>query len=227
MLQPFAKDVWIADGPPVSAFGPITLPTRMIVVRLSDGVLWINSPVESSPELLDQVRAVGPVRYLVAPTPLHVWRLHAWRELFLDAKAWGPPRARSSNNLAFDGILGDVSPAEWSSDIDQLVLRGNVFLDEVEFLHKPSRTLMVTDFIQNYPIIGGDALGNLAKRIGGVLNGGVPRDIRWSFTDRGKAREALEKLLSWDFDKVILAHGACVDHNAKDFVEAAFRWLLA
>ncbi len=39
------------------------------------------------------------------------------------------------------------------------------------------------------------------------------------------AREALAKLLSWDFDKVIVAHGACVEGDAKPFVETAFRWL--
>jgi hypothetical protein len=63
------------------------------------------------------------------------------------------------------------------------------------------------------------------KRIGGVLDGGVPRDIRWSMVDRSKARKSLSTLLSWDFDKTILAHGACITHDAKPFVEAAFRWL--
>lgn len=49
------------------------------------------------------------------------------------------------------------------------------------------------------------------KAAGGVLDGGVPRDARWSFIDRGKARASLATLLSWDFDKVIVAHGACVE----------------
>jgi hypothetical protein len=29
----------------------------------------------------------------------------------------------------------------------------------------------------------------------------------------------------WDFDKLIIAHGPCVDHDAKPFVKRAFRWL--
>jgi hypothetical protein len=28
-----------------------------------------------------------------------------------------------------------------------------------------------------------------------------------------------------DFDNLIIAHGACVEHDAKAFVENAFRWL--
>ncbi len=73
--------------------------------------------------------------------------------------------------------------------------------------------------------MGGDVLGNFAKAVGGVLNGGVPRDARWSFTDRDGARESLAKLLSWDFDKAIVVHGVCVEHDAKPFIGAAFRWL--
>jgi hypothetical protein len=57
------------------------------------------------------------------------------------------------------------------------------------------------------------------------LNGGVPLDVRLSFTDRKLGREVLATLLSWDFDKLILAHGRCVEHDAKAFVEKAFRWL--
>lgn len=43
---------------------------------------------------------------------------------------------------------------------------------------------------------------------------------------RDLARPSLEKLLSWDFDKLIIAHGACIETNAKAFVERAFQWLL-
>ena len=55
-----------------------SLPTRMIVVKLGDGSLWINSPVAVSRETLDQIDVIGPGRYLVAPTALHIWRLEQW-----------------------------------------------------------------------------------------------------------------------------------------------------
>jgi hypothetical protein len=71
----------------------------------------------------------------------------------------------------------------------------------------------------------GDVAGNIVKKIGGVLNGGVPLDIRLSFINRQLGREVLATLLSWDFDKLIVAHGSCVEHQAKAFVEKAFRWL--
>ena len=68
-------------------------------------------------------------------------------------------------------------------------------------------------------------MGNILKRVGGVSNGGVPLDIRLSFTNRHLRRQSLRKLLSWDFGKLIIAHGASVEHDAKTFVGNAFRWL--
>ena len=64
-------------------------------------------------------------------------------------------------------------------------------------------------------------------RLEGVVSphGGVGLDIRLTFTNRNLARQSLEKLLAWDFDKLIIAHGPCIEKDAKPFVERAFRWL--
>jgi hypothetical protein len=56
-------------------------------------------------------------------------------------------------------------------------------------------------------------------------NGGVPLDIRMGVIHRKLARESVERLLSWDFDKLIIAHGRIIEKDAKQFVEQAFRWL--
>jgi hypothetical protein len=91
VLHHFAEDIWLVDGPSVRAIF-VPLPTRMIVVKLGDGSLWINSPVVVPRETLDEIVAIGPVRYLVAPTTLHIWRLEQWRTLFPQAQLWGPPK---------------------------------------------------------------------------------------------------------------------------------------
>jgi hypothetical protein len=35
----------------------------------------------------------------------------------------------------------------------------------------------------------------------------------WS--DKGAARASLERILAWDFERVVLAHGDCIDTDAK------------
>ncbi len=191
-LEEFGPDIWFADGPPVNVFWPLKLPTRMILVKLADGSLWINSPIVASADEMQSVTQIGKVRYLVSPTPLHTWRLEAWRESFPSAELCGT----SANGAA------------WAADIDQVLFRGNAFIEELEFFHARSKTLIFTDLIQNYRMWRG-----------------VPLDARLTFTRRKLARESLRRILSWDFDKLIIAHGKCLDRNAKQFVERAFSWL--
>jgi predicted RNA-binding protein len=168
------------------------------------------------------------VKYLVSPTKLHVWRLEAGHELFPDGTLWGPRQIREQfKRLPLAGILGDKPPADWMDDLDQLVFKGNLLIEEVFFFHKRSRTLIVADFIQNHRTVAGKVFENTLFKLSGVAypHGGVPRDIRLTFANRKLARRSLERVLSWDFDRLIIAHGVCIAGEAKRFVKKAFRWL--
>lgn len=228
-LQAFAKNVWIVDGPNVRDLG-VMFTTRMAVVKLADGSVWISSPVSLDFVTLERITAVGPVRYLIAGTQRHVWRLEAWHRLFPEAELWAPrttPITLKKGPLPFTGILGDVPDHGWAADFGQLTFKGSPLIEEVVFLHKESRTVILDDLIQNHPIAIGKPVRNALLKFSGAAypNGGVPLDIRLTFTRRRLARQSLEKLLGWDFDKLIIAHGVCIETQAKPFVERAFRWL--
>jgi hypothetical protein len=228
-LQAFAKNVWLVDGPNVRDFG-VVFTTRMIVVKLSDGSLWANSPVSVPFDILKRITELGPVRYLVAATPRHIWRLDGWHTLFPEAQLWAArttPFTLKKRDLPFTGTLGDASPQGWAEDLDQLAFKGNHLIEEVIFFHRQSGTVILDDLIQIHPVVKGKVLRNALFKLEGVVSphGGVGLDIRLSFTNRNLARRSLERLLSWDFDKLIIAHGDCVEKDAKAFVERAFRWL--
>ena len=181
-------------------------------------------------ETLTRITKWGPIRYLVAATPRHVWRLATWHTLFPDAQLWVPrptPFTLQKGSLPLTGILKDMPPSDWSVDFDQLAFRGNPLIEEVFFFHKASRTVILGDFIQMHPSIKGQPLHNTLFRLEGVASppGGVGLDFRLSFTNRKLARQSLDKLLSWDFDKLIIAHGACIEKDARLVVERAFHWL--
>jgi vacuolar-type H+-ATPase catalytic subunit A/Vma1 len=73
----------------------------------------------------------------------------------------------------------------------------------------------------------GKPLTNLIFRMGGVQapDGGVAMDMKSTFLHRGLARQSLERLLSWDFDRLIIAHGECIESGAKQYIKRAFSWL--
>lgn len=125
------------------------------------------------------------------------------------------------------GYLDDTPDKAWNSDFDQLEFKGNPLLSEVLFFHKQTHTVILDDLIQRNPTAQASALASGILKLAGAQdpNGVVGVDMRMTFLNRNLARQSLEKLLSWDFDKLIIAHGACFESDAKQYVRRAFRWL--
>ncbi|MGE5252216.1 MAG: DUF4336 domain-containing protein [Bacteroidota bacterium] len=228
-LQEFGKDLWVVEGPLVRDAG-VWFTTRMTIARLPDGSIWVESPVPAAFETLRRINELGPVQWLLAATPRHVWRLNTWHTLFPEAQLWTSPRTLftlQQGSLHLTGTLGDQPPQAWGDAFEQLVFRGNPLLDEVVYLHKPSKTVIMGDMIQFNTPQEGHPLQDAIFKLGGIAPGqaGMGLDMRLTFLDRGAARRSLHRLLAWDFDKLIIAHGPCVEKDAKRFVEQAFQWL--
>jgi hypothetical protein len=90
MLEAFGPSLYLADGPTVSFFG-FPYPTRMALVRLSDGSVWVWSPVALTAALERNVEAIGPVRHIVSPNKLHHLFLRQWAERWPEARLHAPP----------------------------------------------------------------------------------------------------------------------------------------
>ena len=228
-LQVFAQNIWTVEGPIVWDMG-LEFPTRMTVVKLSDDSVWVSSPVPVSFETMKRINELGSIRYLIAATPRHVWRLDSWHTLFPEAQLWiARPTAVTlkKEKLPITGILSDTAPDAWAADMEQLVFKGNPLLSEVLFYHRRSRTVLLDDLIQSNPPLEGRTFRNAVFKVMGGLapQAGVGRDMRLTFFNRTLARQSLEKLLSWDFDKLIIAHGAWVETGAKEYITKAFEWL--
>lgn len=127
----------------------------------------------------------------------------------------------------YQSTLGDQPPLEWGDVFDQLVFRGNPLLNEVVHLHKPSKTVSLGDMIQFNVLQDGRPLQNFIFSLAGISPGhaGMGLDMRLTSVDRAGARRSLQRLLSWEFDKLIIAHGPGIEQDAEIFVERAFRWL--
>jgi hypothetical protein len=53
-----------------------------------------------------------------------------------------------------------------------------------------------------------------------------PRLYRPAVTNPRRMRNAVEKILEWDFHQIIVGHGAVVESDGKKVFRTAFRWLL-
>jgi hypothetical protein len=48
---------------------------------------------------------------------------------------------------------------------------------------------------------------------------------RFIVRDSTAARESLERILEWDFDRVIVAHGDVVESGGKEMLRDGYSWL--
>lgn len=230
VLRPVAQELWIADGPRVPALG-LPVPVRMSVVRLPDGGMWLHSSIEARPALVEQVRALGPVAHLVAPNEVHFSWLPDWKGVAPEALAWAAPgvraRARKQGKVVdWTGELGDEAPPGWAGAIDQLLVRGSRLHKEVAFLHRPSRTLILTDLIQNF---GRESLPFWLRgpaRLGGMMHpdGRAPPHLRLAYADRAALRGSVERMIAWAPERVILAHGRWIERDGTAELRRRFRW---
>jgi hypothetical protein len=235
-LKRVTEDVWIVDGP-VIRFGlpwpKFPFPTRMTVVRLTSGVLLLHSPTQLTATLREEIEREGRVRFIVGPNRIHYWWIPDWKTAFPDAGVYLAPRIleQANGRITFDSLpLMTEAGYPWDAELATLPIVGS-YMTEVEFFHRASRTLILTDLIENFEP---DKVGSLFLRlltwIGGVSPplGGLSRDLRMSFTWRHKRafREALETMLAWDPERVIFAHGRWYEADGAARLRAAFRWAL-
>lgn len=227
MLQDFGPSLYYADGPTVSFYG-FPYPTRMVVVRLTDGSAWIWSPVALSEELAADVEHVGPVRFIVSPNKIHHLFLGEWAERWPEARLFAPPGlAKRKPELDFHGELGDAADPGWAADIDQVIFHGSFAMEEVVFFHRESRCAIVCDLIQRHPEAEMTGWKGRLMRLDSLVGaeGSTPREWRASFIRRGPARKAREKLLSWNPERLLIAHGECAETGATEIIAKALSWM--
>lgn len=228
MLNEFGRAIWIAQGAEAVVAG-FRYPTRMAVMRLSDGGLFVWSPIAFTDDLRAAVDALGPVRHIVEPNSLHHLHLSEWRRAYPGARLHAPPGLRTKRaDIAFDADLGDAPSPDWAGEIDQVLVRGNRITTEAVFFHVASGTVLFTDLLQQIPapmLSGWRALvAKLDLMVGPEPQ--VPRKFRIAFTDRRAARDALGRILAWPAEKVLMAHGTPVETDAPEYLRRAFRWLM-
>lgn len=227
MLQSFAKDIWIAGGPVVAIAG-FGYDTRMAIIRLSTGGLLVWSPVALAPGLKAEVDALGVVTFIVAPNRAHHLFVGEWARAYPEARLFGSESLqRKQADIAWHGALQDEPDAGWSTDVDQVVVRGNLGDVETVFFHRASATVIFTDLIQHFERDWFKGWRALVARLDlmSAPEAEVPRKFRLAFIGSRAARDSIRQILQWPIERVLMAHGEPVMQEGHEFVAQRFRFL--
>jgi hypothetical protein len=233
VLKPVAPDVWVVDSGPMKAMGVIPIPLRTTVIRLPQDGMMVHSPSRLTPDLRRQIEEIGPIRHLVAPNIAHWTYLKDWQQALPEATTWAAPNLRKraqvrASGLRLDHDLGNPPPESWPLDLEQIAVHGGASFCEVALHHRPSKTLILVDLVQNLEREKLPLLLRPFAAAAGVLapEGRAPAYLRAIVTLGGKqAREAGQRLVALRPERVIFAHGRWFDRDAAASLERSLRWL--
>lgn len=215
-MERLAAGVWATTAR--QRFSGIEVGARMTVLGLEGGLL-LHSPLDVDP---GEVEALGTPRWGLAPNLLH--HLYAGPWIDRGVAVWAAPGlADKRPDLAF---AGEVSPgdAPFGDEVGLFPMSCFAMTNEVVLLHRPSRTLVVTDLVFHF---GADApwLTRAAMWVLGGYPGCCTTLLERVGMDREVAREEIGALLELDFDRLVMAHGHVIDTGGKEALAGAMGWL--
>ena len=232
MLKQIACHLWVAEQP--FKFLGLEVGTRMTVISQTDNSLLIISPIQIDSTLKQQLDSLGTVKYIIAPNLFHHLFLASCQQLYPNAKIIAPPGIKTKQpNLEIALTFGQ-DYIDFKGELEYIPFHGFqafippqiVRVNEIVFFHLDSKTLIITDsafnFGDNFPLTT-----QLAAKIIGSYQSLQPSLLeKIAIKDKAAIRKSMDKILAWDFHRVIMAHGNIVEENAKEQLAAGYQWLL-
>ncbi len=217
-MQKIDAAIWVHDTD--FTFLGADFGNRMTIIRLAEGRLLVHSPVKLDRPLANAVRALGHVAYIVTPNNFHGLFAHEWLSEFPEATHY---TAQADAEEAGAGKpLSALAEDLTGREIEIVKIEGAPKVNEYAFIHLASRSLILTDMAFNI----GPSVSMWSKlffTLNGALNRfGPTRLMRTMITDAQALEASMQKILSFDIERVIVSHGEILTHDAKNTLAKAF-----
>ncbi len=215
--------VYVEEHPVHFAGG--SLLTRMTALVLADGGVVLHSPIPIGDELRAAIGQLGDVRALLAPSTCHHLFVADAQRAFPGVPTYAiAGLERKRPDLALSPLPDEL----WADELERVAV-GNRVMRELVLFQRASRTVIAVDLVEHIgdATLGVDRMMRAWIKLLGMWN--KPRaapELRWLTRDRAGARRALERILSWDFDKMVIAHGELFERDAKAALREAWRFVL-
>lgn len=218
------ENLWIARRPLKLVVGDVG--ARMTVIRLPDGALLVHSPVALDTPTRAALDALGPVRWVLGPCKVHHFYLPDFAAAYPDAALLAAPGLEAKRrDVKFAHVLNDDLELPFGGAVEHHVFAGSPMMNEVVLLHRPTRTLVLTDLAFNLPPGARNEARLFHRLVGATGRFGPHRVVRLGIRDRAAAARSLERVLGWDFDRVIVSHGEVLETGGKAAMRDAFAFL--
>jgi hypothetical protein len=213
-LQQCGHRAWSADRSLVMP-GGLIMPLRMLVLGNARRDLLCYSPIEVDAQTAEALRALGTVRWLVAPNRHHRSFVASMLEAFPNAQLWSPVESQEQ-------LRADPPPQEWRGWCEPYVVRASTGFSEAVLFHGESGTLVMSDLAMNIHT-GSAGLRRLMK-LNGAWRRFAPTRMQMALVMRDT--EALGLFYRWamsrPFTQISVSHGQLLTSGAREQFYQAF-----
>lgn len=220
MLKHWADGLWTHEMAHVVA--GFHLGARMTITRASTGALTIIAPIRIDEATRQEILALGPVRYIIAPNLMHYRFLPDAKQLFPQATVLAAPGLREKMpKLSIDAVLGQSPEHDRTIELDQLVVQGMTMFGDVVFHHAATSTLIVTDVFANFPAHDHWWTRGYLKLSGAYGKPAQTMLLKMVTKNRAALNASRDAMLKWNFDRIVVAHGVVIETGGKDALRIA------
>ena len=200
---------------------------RMTLMGLSGGRLMVHNAFHLRNEDYGKISQLGKVAYIVVPNQFHSSEPDGMKHAFPNSKLLISPDSYSKlpAGVSEHGMLPDL-PADIQGDVECLEFLGTRIIREMVFLHKPSRTLVLTDLAFNMDMPK-NGLQRFFFKLNALGDGFGPSNLckHLFINNRNLAQQSYEQILKWNFDRIIVNHGRVVESGGHAAFKEAFSFL--
>ena len=218
LCTPVRPNVWALERP--FTWLGIDVGSKATVVRLSDGSLWVHSPIELDAHTKAAVDELGPVKFIVTPNYEHMKFAKQWIDAYPSATSYVCPGGKDKfPSIPYDQEIANQPPPEWLGEIEscwfdceEVPTNKKPFFNEVVFFHKTSKTLVVCDVFWNWPSANVPPGTRFFKFL-------MDKPYLAAYNSILARRKDLERdagrVLAWDFDAILPCHGRVIGQNVE------------
>lgn len=220
-----ANQLWCIEEP-MTMLG-LQFGARLTIARLHDDRLWVHAPFAITDEDEAAIREQGDVAHVVVPNNFHFTQIGEFTRRFPDAQLWLVPALATKMDDLPHLPLHSLPPS-WADDFDAVLFDAALGYEEWIFCHRATRSLIFTDLMMNVPRPDnalGRVMGAVTDEGRGAKTSRLVKAAIYGGRDLKRARTITNRVLSWNFERVVMAHGNIVARNGKRVLRRALRWI--
>jgi hypothetical protein len=232
-LEYVAPNLWTAEGPVVPyKLGPfiVPCPTRMTVIRNERSDLLIHSPIPLEDDITGALEHLGRVTAILVPNSFHHLSARAWSDEYRSSALYVPTRL--SDEIGLDDrarLASEALAQDWPDVLRAEEVDGGSW-SEIALFHVPTKTLVLTDLMQNFEVATiKDPVVRALLRIGGAASSfpTASLEMRLPVYLRGRrrsVRRSFDVIRSWRPHRILIAHGPQPVGDPAELLARGFSW---